>query len=76
MRKVDVAVIGGGIAGLVAANDLARAGKSVIVLEKSAQKCDPLYSRRLAIDLRSASGESGPRGRDRCEFERRHRDRA
>lgn len=37
MRKVDVAVVGGGIAGLVAANDLARAGKSVIVLEKSAQ---------------------------------------
>mgnify|MGYP001190351537 FL=1 len=37
MRKVDVAVVGGGIAGLVAANDLARAGKSVVVFEKSAQ---------------------------------------
>jgi protoporphyrinogen oxidase len=37
VRNVDVAVIGGGIAGLVAANDLARAGKSVVVFEKSSQ---------------------------------------
>jgi phytoene dehydrogenase-like protein len=35
MKTFNVAVIGGGIAGLVAANELARAGKSVIVLEKS-----------------------------------------
>ncbi|CAG7658996.1 phytoene desaturase family protein [Paenibacillus allorhizosphaerae] len=37
MKTYDVAVIGGGIAGLVAANDLARAGKTVVVLEKSAK---------------------------------------
>ena len=37
VRNMDVAVIGGGIAGLVAANDLARAGKSVVVFEKSSQ---------------------------------------
>jgi flavin-dependent dehydrogenase len=37
MKNFDVAVIGGGIAGLVATNDLARAGKSVVVLEKSSR---------------------------------------
>ncbi|SHE14785.1 Dehydrosqualene desaturase [Chlamydia abortus] len=37
MKTYDVAIIGGGIAGLVAANDLSRAGKSVVVLEKSAK---------------------------------------
>lgn len=35
MKTFDVAVIGGGIAGFIAANDLADAGKSVVVLEKS-----------------------------------------
>lgn len=37
MKTFDVAVIGGGVAGLVAANDLAKAGKSVVVLEKSSR---------------------------------------
>lgn len=37
MQPFDVAVIGGGLAGLVAANLLTDAGKSVIVLEKSTQ---------------------------------------
>jgi phytoene dehydrogenase-like protein len=37
MKPYDVAIIGGGISGLVAAIDLAMANKSVIVLEKSAQ---------------------------------------
>ncbi|WP_202916215.1 phytoene desaturase family protein [Paenibacillus mesophilus] len=35
MQTYDAAIIGGGISGLIAAIDLARANKSVIVLEKS-----------------------------------------
>ncbi|MBB6673453.1 phytoene desaturase family protein [Cohnella nanjingensis] len=37
MKPFDAAIIGGGIAGLVAAIDLAQAGKSVVLLEKSSQ---------------------------------------
>ncbi|KIL42129.1 hypothetical protein SD70_02850 [Gordoniibacillus kamchatkensis] len=37
MKQFDVAIVGGGIAGLVAAIDLAQAGKSVILFEKSSQ---------------------------------------
>lgn len=36
-RKADVAVLGGGLAGLAAATYLARTGRSVVVLEKSGQ---------------------------------------
>ncbi|WP_409344861.1 phytoene desaturase family protein [Paenibacillus sp. MBLB4367] len=35
MKKVDAAIIGGGLAGLIAANDLAEAGKRVVLLEKA-----------------------------------------
>lgn len=37
MQSFDVAVIGGGLAELVAANLLTDAGKSILVLEKSTQ---------------------------------------
>jgi phytoene dehydrogenase-like protein len=35
MKKYDVAVIGGGLAGLIAAVELANSGKTVVVLDKS-----------------------------------------
>ncbi|WDM28816.1 FAD-binding protein [Paenibacillus mucilaginosus] len=35
MKQFDVAIIGGGISGLVASIELAQAGKSVVHLEKS-----------------------------------------
>ena len=37
MKKFDVAIVGGGLAGLTASIYLAKAGKKVIVLEKSSQ---------------------------------------
>ena len=37
MNTFDVAIIGGGLAGLTASIYLAKAGKKVIVLEKSSQ---------------------------------------
>ncbi|MCD9020866.1 phytoene desaturase family protein [Cohnella silvisoli] len=37
MKKYDVAIIGGGLAGLIAAIELAEAGKSVALLEKSSR---------------------------------------
>jgi phytoene dehydrogenase-like protein len=37
MKKYDVAVIGGGLSGLIAAIDLANAGKSVVLVEKSSR---------------------------------------
>ncbi|PYI52453.1 phytoene desaturase family protein [Paenibacillus flagellatus] len=37
MKQFDAAIIGGGIAGLVASIELAQAGKSVVLIEKSSQ---------------------------------------
>ncbi|WP_167568687.1 FAD-dependent oxidoreductase [Brevibacillus migulae] len=37
MKRFEVAIIGGGIAGLVASIELAQAGKSVVLFEKSSQ---------------------------------------
>jgi monoamine oxidase len=44
IRKADVVVVGGGLAGLVAARDLRRAGKSVIVLEARTRVGGRTYS--------------------------------
>ena len=37
MKKFDVAIVGGGLAGLTASIYLAKAGRKVIVLEKSSR---------------------------------------
>ena len=37
MKKFDVAIVGGGLAGLTASIYLAKVGRKVIVLEKSSQ---------------------------------------
>jgi flavin-dependent dehydrogenase len=37
MKQFDVAIIGGGIAGLVAAIELDQAGKFVVLMEKASQ---------------------------------------
>lgn len=50
MIKFDVAVIGGGLAGLIAAIELVRAGKSVRVLEKSGK----LGGRAMTVDKNGA----------------------
>lgn len=44
MKQFDVAIIGGGIAGLVASIDLALAGKSVVLFEKSSQLVEQEFS--------------------------------
>ncbi len=47
LRRADVVVVGAGLAGLVAARDLRRAGKSVIVLEARYRVGGRCYSRAL-----------------------------
>ena len=47
LRRADVVVVGAGLAGLVAARDLRRAGKSVIVLEARGRVGGRCYSRSL-----------------------------
>ena len=48
LRRADVVVVGAGLAGLVAARDLRRAGKSVIVLEARKRVGGRCYSKKLA----------------------------
>ena len=47
LRRADVVVVGAGLAGLVAARDLRRAGKSVVVLEARNRVGGRCYSRSL-----------------------------
>jgi monoamine oxidase len=53
MTSYDAVVAGGGLAGLVAARDLARAGRSVVLLEGSNRLGGRAYARRslLGLDL-------------------------
>src|SRR5690349_6795705 len=48
-RKADVVVVGAGLAGLVAARDLRRAGKSVIVMEARSRVGGRCYSKPIGI---------------------------
>lgn len=47
MREVDVAIVGGGIAGIVAATKLIESGKDVLVLDKSKSVGGRLATRRM-----------------------------
>lgn len=47
LRRADVVVVGAGLAGLVAARDLRRAGKSVVVMEARGRVGGRCYSRSL-----------------------------
>lgn len=55
MKQFDVAIIGGGIAGLVAAIELAQAGKPVVLLEKASQ----FGGRAISVKKKGASFDLG-----------------
>jgi D-amino-acid oxidase len=48
-RDADVAVIGGGVVGLAAAAALARAGRSVVLLERNAGLAQEITARNSEI---------------------------
>ena len=52
-RRVDVAVVGGGIAGVSAACELAETGRSVVLLEQEEQLAHHTTGRSAAIFLES-----------------------
>lgn len=56
MNRFDVAIIGGGLSGLISANYLAREGKSVVVLEKSKE----LGGRGMTLNKNGALFNMGP----------------
>jgi oxygen-dependent protoporphyrinogen oxidase len=47
LKRVEVAIVGGGIAGLACATDLARSGKDVLVLEAESRVGGPAETRRI-----------------------------
>ena len=54
-RQFDVIILGGGLAGLTAARDLTRAGRSVLVLEARARLGGRVWTHRVPLPERTGS---------------------